>query len=212
MNAEHPLYGPLADPTVELDLEALVAAVGPLWARLPPPADPRTSPHLDPRTVRYYQTVGVLPKPARYDGRRALYGHEHVARLVCVRVLQAQGHSLAQVQRALSVASPSTLQAAAVEALHASLSVPPSPLSVPPLASLPPTLVPPTLVPAGPILPTPGSPGPAPEPLTSSLRPLLTVELAPGLQLLIDPAQHARPDAVVASLAEALRHFMKVRT
>jgi DNA-binding transcriptional MerR regulator len=172
MNTTQPI-GALADPHIELDLEALVAAVDPLWARLPPPADARTSAQLDARTVRYYQTVGVLPKPLRYDGRRALYGHDHLVRLVCVRALQAQGHSLAQVQRALAMSTEPMRLAAAAEAL---------------------SLAPPDL---------------GATPTESTPRALLAFELAPGVQLLIDPRQVNRPDAMVALLAAALRTHPK---
>lgn len=168
-----PPHGPLSDPHLELDLDGLVAAVVPLWARMPPPADARTSTTLDARTVRYYQTVGVLPKPLRYDGRRALYGRDHLVRLVCVRALQAQGHSLAQVQRALSVSTEEMRLAAAAEAL--------------------------SMAP-----PEPGAPS-----LDSVPRALLAYELAPGVQLLIDPRQVDRPDAMVALLAAALRTLPK---
>jgi DNA-binding transcriptional MerR regulator len=72
---------------------------------------------LDARSVRYYQTIGLLDRPLRYDGRTAIYGVRHLHQLVCVRALQAQGLSLSQVQRALSGATDAQLAAAVADAL-----------------------------------------------------------------------------------------------
>jgi DNA-binding transcriptional MerR regulator len=55
----------------------------------------------DARTVRYYQTVGVLAKPLRYEGRSAVYGYHHLLQLIAVKLLQAQGLSLAQIQNVM---------------------------------------------------------------------------------------------------------------
>ena len=49
----------------------------------------------DARTVRDYQTLGLLPKPQRYRGRSAMYGFEHLLRIVAVKLLQAHDQSLA---------------------------------------------------------------------------------------------------------------------
>ena len=62
--------------------------------------DGRASERLDVRTVRFYQTLGILPKPG-YEGRRALYGREHLVRAVAAKRLQAEGYSLAQIQSSL---------------------------------------------------------------------------------------------------------------
>lgn len=51
-------------------------------------------------TIRFYQTRGLLPPPAR-DGRRAVYDDTHVERLERIRALKAQGFSLALIQRTL---------------------------------------------------------------------------------------------------------------
>lgn len=52
-------------------------------------------------TVRYYQGRGLLPSPRR-QGRIALYGDEHLERLLRIRSLQAKGLSLATIGRLLS--------------------------------------------------------------------------------------------------------------
>jgi DNA-binding transcriptional MerR regulator len=49
-------------------------------------------------TVRYYQTLGLLPVPVR-EGRVAWYGAEHVERIREVRALQRKGLTLAAIRR-----------------------------------------------------------------------------------------------------------------
>ncbi len=53
---------------------------------------------VDARTVRWYQTNGILARPSRHEGRNAVYGYLHLLQLLAVRYWQAQGHSLATVQ------------------------------------------------------------------------------------------------------------------
>lgn len=49
-------------------------------------------------TVRYYQTLGLLPAPVR-EGRVAWYGAEHAERIREVRSLQRKGLTLAAIRR-----------------------------------------------------------------------------------------------------------------
>ena len=49
-------------------------------------------------TVRYYQTLGLLPVPVR-EGRVAWYGAEHAERIREVRALQRKGLTLAAIRR-----------------------------------------------------------------------------------------------------------------
>jgi DNA-binding transcriptional MerR regulator len=49
------------------------------------------------RTIREYQTMGLLPPPAR-RGRVGVYGHGHVGRLELIDRLQARGYSLAGIR------------------------------------------------------------------------------------------------------------------
>ncbi|MEP6624679.1 MAG: MerR family transcriptional regulator, partial [Acidimicrobiia bacterium] len=56
---------------------------------------------LPSRTIREYQTVGVLMPPKR-DGRRGLYDVEHRSRLALIARLQARGYSLAGIRDLLS--------------------------------------------------------------------------------------------------------------
>jgi len=56
----------------------------------------------DPRTIRYYTTLGLLDKPAEMRGRTAFYGRRHVLQLVAIKRLQARGLSLVDVQQSLA--------------------------------------------------------------------------------------------------------------
>ena len=49
------------------------------------------------RTIREYQTMGVLPPPER-RGRVGLYRTTHVARLELIARLQVRGYSLAGIR------------------------------------------------------------------------------------------------------------------
>ena len=52
------------------------------------------------RTVRYYTTLGLLDRPVM-RGRIAYYTRRHLAQLVAIKRLQAEGLTLAQVQQQL---------------------------------------------------------------------------------------------------------------
>lgn len=56
----------------------------------------------DPRTIRYYTTLGLLDRPAFLRGRVAHYGERHLLQLVAIKRLQAEGLSLDQVQARLA--------------------------------------------------------------------------------------------------------------
>lgn len=66
-------------------------------------------------TVRYYQRLGVLPRPQRH-GRVALYEEEHLDRLRRAQQLQSEGFSLALIARILDgeVDAPEQALAAAL--------------------------------------------------------------------------------------------------
>ncbi len=91
----------LISPQGEWFIEELLSEWRRFEARLPQPVDARVNALLDARGVRYYQTINLIPKPRRYQGRRAIYGPEHLLRLVCLRGLQAQGRALAEIQQTL---------------------------------------------------------------------------------------------------------------
>lgn len=64
----------------------------------------------DPRTIRYYTTLGLLDRPEEFRGRVAYYGPRHVLQLAAIKQLQAQGASLQQVQEQLAGADEERLQ------------------------------------------------------------------------------------------------------
>jgi DNA-binding transcriptional MerR regulator len=68
-------------------------------------------------TVRYYQSLGLLPPPAR-EGRVAWYGADHAARIREVRSLQRKGLTLAAIKRVMggALGRPDLDLAAAVHA------------------------------------------------------------------------------------------------
>jgi hypothetical protein len=63
----------------------------------------------DRRAIRWYTTIGLLDRPAGMRGRTALYGPRHLGQLVAIKRLQAQGHSLAEIQGELVGATDATL-------------------------------------------------------------------------------------------------------
>ena len=65
----------------------------------------------DVRTVRYYTTRGLLPKPLSYDGGRARYGYAHLVRLLAIKKLQADHLTLEQIARALAHKSDDAVEA-----------------------------------------------------------------------------------------------------
>ena len=69
----------------------------------------RTREIADVRTLRYYTTLGLLDRPARWAGRTAYYGARHLAQLVCIKRLQAKGQTLAEIQARLLNASSDDL-------------------------------------------------------------------------------------------------------
>lgn len=55
------------------------------------------------RTIRYYQSEGLLPAPARH-GRQAMYGAEHLDRLRLITALQDRGLRLSAISSLLDQA------------------------------------------------------------------------------------------------------------
>jgi DNA-binding transcriptional MerR regulator len=88
----------------ELTVDALAARVG-----------------VTVRNVRAYSARGLLPPP-RMVGRTGYYGREHVARLLLVREMLAEGYSLAMIERTLASAPPTA--SSATLALHRALLAP----------------------------------------------------------------------------------------
>jgi DNA-binding transcriptional MerR regulator len=73
------------------------------------------------RNVRAYSSRGLLPPP-RMVGRTGYYGREHVARLLLVREMLAEGYTLAMIERTIASAPPTA--SSATLALHRALLAP----------------------------------------------------------------------------------------
>ena len=71
----------------------------------------------DARTVRWYQTLGMVDRPAAFRGRTALYGRHHLLQLAAIKKLQASGFPLADIQRGLAGKNDAELARAAGVAL-----------------------------------------------------------------------------------------------
>jgi DNA-binding transcriptional MerR regulator len=52
---------------------------------------------LSPRTVRYYEEIGLLPGVRRSEGGRRIYGADEIERLGFISRLKAMGLSLAEI-------------------------------------------------------------------------------------------------------------------
>jgi DNA-binding transcriptional MerR regulator len=92
------------DAALELTVDELAARVG-----------------VTVRNVRAYSARGLLPPP-RMVGRTGYYGREHVARLLLVREMLAEGYSLAMIERTIASAPPTA--SSATLALHRALLAP----------------------------------------------------------------------------------------
>ena len=67
----------------------------------------------DARTIRWYQTLGMVERPASFRGRTALYVRRHVLQLAAIKKLQASGLPLADIQRGLAGRTDAELARAA---------------------------------------------------------------------------------------------------
>jgi DNA-binding transcriptional MerR regulator len=86
--------------------DGLLGEVAPVQNRYKVTARP------DVRTIRYYTSQGLLPKPVGYDGGRARYAATHLLRLLLIKKLQAEHHTLARIKRQLQGASDQDVVAA----------------------------------------------------------------------------------------------------
>ena len=68
-------------------------------------------------TVRYYERIGLLPKPARTAGNYRSYGDPELARLRFIRRARNIGFSLDQVRTLLSLADDGDRPCGEVDAL-----------------------------------------------------------------------------------------------
>jgi len=169
----------------ELTLDGLAEAAAQWLRRLGlRPDDGRVAEGIDARGIRYYQTVGVIDRPVRYDGRRAVYGYRHLLQLLCVRKLQQEGHPLQLIQQALAGRPTDKLE----RALAATANVRP------------------TAIRRGPIrLPALSERNRVEGRELAATPQLIAAQVAPGVTITIDTAMVKDPEAVVAAVEGALR-------
>ncbi|MSR41734.1 MAG: MerR family transcriptional regulator [Phycisphaerales bacterium] len=178
-------------PTEGLSLEALTSTASRALFELGINSDDaRTSASIDVRTLRFYQTLGILPKPA-YEGRRAVYAMTHLVRALAAKQLQAEGHSLAQIQSVLPVQSDDAL----VQALTLALGIPRH--ATRPSASLEAITFEKNH--------SPPSPSFVPVPASPCVEELRTFTLTPGATLILDPRIVALPEQLAAVLGTLAR-------
>ncbi|MEZ0111642.1 DNA-binding transcriptional MerR regulator [Catenulispora sp. EB89] len=94
-------------------LARLAAAALAAGAPIPPvPTQPngRIREVPDVRTIRWYTSIGLLGRPAAMRGRTALYGRAHLAQLVAIKRLQAEGLTVAAVQERLLGADAAAIE------------------------------------------------------------------------------------------------------
>jgi DNA-binding transcriptional MerR regulator len=142
----------------------------------------------DERSIRYYTTLGLLDRPA-LRGRTALYGQRHLAQLIAIKRLQAEGKPLAEIQRILPTlddAALSTLSGVELQAPRRAAGRRDFWRDTDSVAEA---------------APAPEAPeaAPASAPLTA----LLELTLGPGVRLVLQPARPATDADAAALLAAA---------
>lgn len=93
------------------ELVELVRAVLSVDYDGPPNARVRDLP--DRRSIRWYSTLGLVDRSSLVRGRTVLYRERQLLQVVAIKRLQAQGHSLAEIQQELAGATDDTLRAIA---------------------------------------------------------------------------------------------------
>jgi len=69
------------------------------------------------QTVRFYESEGLLPEPARSEGNFRLYSDVHLARLVFIRRCRAKDMTLEEIRQLLSFRDNPELDCGEVNAL-----------------------------------------------------------------------------------------------
>jgi len=69
------------------------------------------------QTVRYYESEGLLPDPARSEGNFRLYSQVHLERLVFIRRCRAKDMALGEIRQLLSFKDNPELDCGEVNAL-----------------------------------------------------------------------------------------------
>src|SRR5512141_1460386 len=87
----------------DISIEELVGLI----ARWTPAVAARQSRHKvtevpTERTIRYYVSAGLIDRPLRYEGTRALYGFRHFLQALSIKALQARYFPLRKVRSVIS--------------------------------------------------------------------------------------------------------------
>ncbi|MBM3505267.1 MAG: helix-turn-helix domain-containing protein [Alphaproteobacteria bacterium] len=69
------------------------------------------------QTIRYYEQIGLLPRPARSAGNQRLYGRTDIDRLNFIRHARALGFALDAIRDLLSLADRPDQSCAAADAI-----------------------------------------------------------------------------------------------
>ena len=70
-------------------------------------------------TVRYYERIGLMPKPSRTASNYRSYGPEHVERLSFIRRARETGFSIGEINELLVLAEPGRASCTEVQTLTA---------------------------------------------------------------------------------------------
>lgn len=54
-------------------------------------------------TIRYYEKIGIMPKPGRTEGGNRQYDHDHLKRLSFIRQSRALGFSIEEIRALLGM-------------------------------------------------------------------------------------------------------------
>lgn len=68
-------------------------------------------------TIRYYERIGVMPKPPRTEGRQRVYDDDHLKRLTFIRRGRELGFSLDEIRELLGLVRGHSLTCAQVKAM-----------------------------------------------------------------------------------------------
>ena len=157
----------------------------------------------DARTIRYYGTLGLVDKPAEMRGRTAFYGRRHLLQLVAIKRLQAQGRTLATIQHELHGRSDLELEELAEVPVFAGPASKKAALGTTPRREA---------FWSEPVAPVECEPQPVlPTPHDLSVTPQLSLELAPGIRVVVDTRKTPTPTDLeaLAKAAQTLLTAMK---
>jgi Cu(I)-responsive transcriptional regulator len=68
-------------------------------------------------TIRYYERIGLMPKPSRSAGNYRIYDHAHTVRLRFVRRARDLGFTIEQIRALLDLADQTDRDCAVVDAI-----------------------------------------------------------------------------------------------